>query len=213
MRSLSKRSFLFTLIVLPVLAYAPLRAAAAGPAEDGARQFVQGLADRAVGVLQSSAPKAQRDKEFAQILTDGFDVRAIAIFCMGAYWNRATDAERQEYLKLFQDLIVQTYSARLGSVYHGEKLEIGQARPDGTQGIWVSSKIVSARPESDPIKIDWRVRQPGGKSYKIVDVVVTNVSMVITQRDDFVGILQRNGGNIPDFLGLLRDKVNKLQTS
>jgi hypothetical protein len=37
--------------------------------------------------------------------------------------------------------------------------------------------------------------------------------MVITQRDDFVGILQRNGGNIPEFLGLLRDKVNRLQTS
>ncbi|MFO0996519.1 MAG: ABC transporter substrate-binding protein [Alphaproteobacteria bacterium] len=213
MRSLSKRSLLISLVALPILAYAPLGSAAAGPMEDGARQFVQGLADRAVGVLQSKAPKAQRDQEFAQILTDGFDVRAIAVFCLGSYWNRATEQERQEYLKLFQDLIVQTYSARLGSVYHGEKLEIGQARPDGNQGVWVSSKILTTKPEDEPIKIDWRVRQPGGKNYKIIDVVVTNVSMVITQRDDFVGILQRNGGNIADFLNMLRDKVNKLQAS
>lgn len=213
MGRLSKRSFLAGLVALPILAYAPLGTAAAGPVEDGARQFVQSLADRAVGVLQSKAPKAQRDQEFSQLLNEGFDVRAIAIFCLGSYWNRATEAERQEYLKLFQDLIVQTYSARLGSVYHGEKLEIGQTRPDGSQGIWVSSKILTTKPEDEPIKIDWRVRQPGGKNYKIIDVVVTNVSMVITQRDDFVGILQRNGGNIGDFLNMLRDKVNKLQTS
>jgi phospholipid transport system substrate-binding protein len=213
MRSLSKRSFLIGLVALPLLAYEPLGVSAAGPVDDGARQFVQVLTDRAVIVLQSKAPKPQRDQEFAQILNEGFDVRAIAQFCLSSYWNKATEPERQEYLRLFHDLIVQTYSARLGSVYHGEKLEIGPARPDGTQGVWVSSKILTAKPENEPIKIDWRVRQPGGKNYKIVDVVVTNVSMVITQRDDFVGILQRNGGNIPEFLGLLRDKVNKLQAS
>jgi hypothetical protein len=36
--------------------------------------------------------------------------------------------------------------------------------------------------------------------------------MVVTQRDDFVAVLQRNGGDVKSFLGTLREKITKLQT-
>jgi ABC-type transporter MlaC component len=107
---------------------------------------------------------------------------------------------------------VQTYSSRMASVYNGQNLEVGAARPDGKAGAWVSSQIVSSNPADQALRIDWRVRQVEGKGLKIIDVVVTNISMVVTQRDDFVGILQRNNGNIPEFIGMLRDKVAKLQS-
>lgn len=188
-------------------------AVSAGPLEDESRTFVKGLADRAIGVLKADAPKAQRDKVFEDILREGFDVKAIAIFCVGGYWNKMTEQERQEYLSLFEKLIVQTYSSRMASVYNGQNLDIGAARPDGKSGAWVTSKIVSTNAADEPIRIDWRVRQVDGKGLKIIDVVVTNISMVVTQRDDFVGILQRNNGNIPEFIGMLRDKVAKLQTT
>lgn len=204
-----RRTFLSGFIAVSLVALA--HAVSAGPLEDESRVFVKGLADRAIAVLKADAPKAQRDKVFEQILQDGFDVKAIGIFCVGSYWNKMTDQERQEYISLFEKLIVQTYSSRMSSVYNGQNLAIGAARPDGKSGAWVTSKIVSTNPADEPIRIDWRVRQQDGKGLKIIDVVVTNISMVVTQRDDFVGVLQRNGGNIPEFLNMLRDKVNKLQ--
>ena len=204
-----RRAFLSGLFAVSLLAMAP--AVSAGPLEDESRIFVKGLADRAIAVLKADAPKAQRDKVFQDILREGFDVKAIAIFCVGGYWNKMTEQERQEYLSLFEKLIVQTYSSRMASVYNGQNLEIGAARPDGKAGSWVTSQIVSTNPADQPLRIDWRVRQVDGKGLKIIDVVVTNISMVVTQRDDFVGILQRNNGNIPEFIGMLRDKVAKLQ--
>ncbi len=206
-----RRAFLSSLFAVSLLAVSST--VSAGPLEDESRAFVKGLADRAIAVLKADAPKAQRDKVFAQILQDGFDTKAIAIFCVGGYWNRMTEQERQEYLSLFEKLIVQTYSSRMSSVYNGQNLDVGAARPDGKSGAWVTSKIVSTNPADEPIRIDWRVRQLDGKGLKIIDVVVTNISMVVTQRDDFVGILQRNNGNIPEFIGMLRDKVNKLQAT
>lgn len=204
-----RRAFLSGLFAVSLFAMA--YPASAGPLEDDSRNFVKGLAERAIAVLKADAPKAQRDKVFEEILREGFDVKAIAIFCVGGYWNKMTEQERQEYVTLFEKLIVQTYSSRMASVYNGQNLEIGAARPDGKAGAWVTSKIVSTNPADESIRIDWRVRQVDGKGLKIIDVVVTNISMVVTQRDDFVGILQRNNGNIPEFMTMLRDKVAKLQ--
>lgn len=206
-----RRAFLSGLFAVSLLAVTP--GVSAGPLEDESRGFVKGLADRAIAVLKADAPKAQRDKVFEDILRDGFDTKAIAIFCVGGYWNKMTEQERREYLALFEKLIVQTYSSRMASVYNGQNLDIGPARPDGKSGAWVSSQIVSANAADQPIRIDWRVRQVDGKGLKIIDVVVTNISMVVTQRDDFVGILQRNNGNIPEFVQMLRDKVAKLQST
>ncbi|MFN0042494.1 MAG: phospholipid-binding protein MlaC [Alphaproteobacteria bacterium] len=184
----------------------------AGPAEDSARVFVKSLADRALSTLKSDVSKQDRDRQFHAILAEGFDVPAIARFSLGAYWEKASEADRQEYLKLFQDLIVQTYSARLSSVYNGQRLDIGAARPDGKIGMWVASKIVSPNPADESVRIDWRLRQPGGDKHKVVDVVVNNISMVVTQRDDFVAALQGNGGDVRTFLGVLREKIVKLQS-
>lgn len=205
-----RRTLLIGLIVTAGLAWSP--ASEAGPAEDSARGFVKSLAERALGTLKADMPKPERDKQFHQILAEGFDIPAIARFSMGGYWDKASEAERQEYLKLFQDLVVQTYSARLASVYNGQKLDVGAARPDGKVGMWVQSKIVSPDPADEAVRIDWRLRQPGGDKHKVIDVVVNNISMVVTQRDDFVAVLQRNGGDVKGFLGTLRDKITKLQT-
>ncbi len=203
----------YVLVVLMCAALGALAVPAkAGPAEDSARVFVKSLADRALSTLKSDVSKLDRDRQFHAILAEGFDVPAIARFSLGAYWEKASETDRQEYLRLFQDLIVQTYSARLSSIYNGQKLDIGTARPDGKIGMWVATKIVSPNPADESVRIDWRLRQPGGDKHKVIDVVVNNISMVVTQRDDFVAALQGNGGDVRSFLGTLRDKIAKLQT-
>jgi phospholipid transport system substrate-binding protein len=209
-RMIMRRPILIGLLALSLGALMPFPSMAV-TTEEGARQFVQGLAERTIDTLKANSPKAEQDRRFSEIFGDGFDVRSIAVFCLGGYWKRATGQEQQEYVGLFRDLIVQTYSRRLGSIYHGEKLVVGAARPDGKDGAWVSSQIVSQDKAKQPIPIEWRVRLKGGTSYQVIDVVVTGVSMVVTQRDDFVSFLQRNEGNLRAFLDMLRDKVKQLQ--
>lgn len=180
--------------------------------DDGAKQFVKGISDRALAVLKDNAPKAQRDETFRAILHDGFATQAIAAFCLGGYWQKASETQREEYQKLFEDLIVQSYSQRLRSVYNGQELVFGATRPDSKTGIWVSSRF-NASSSAPSEEVLWRVRRTESDQYRVVDVVFANVSLVVTQRDDFTSILQRNGGNMDDFLATLRDKVVKLQSA
>jgi phospholipid transport system substrate-binding protein len=200
-----------------LIGFAAAAMTAAAPAyadspDEGAKQFVKELSDRAITALKDNAPKEQRDETFRAILRDGFATHAIAAFCLGGYWQKASESQRQEYQKLFEDLIVQSYSQRLRSVYNGQELVLGATRPDGKAGTWVSSRF-SAPSTTPSEEVLWRVRKTEGDQYRIIDVVFANVSLVVTQRDDFVSILQRNGGNMDEFLATLRDKVAKLQSA
>lgn len=204
-----RRTILMGFAAAAMIAAVPARA---DTADEGAKQFVKSISDRAITVLKDNAPKAQRDQTFRAILQDGFATQAIATFCLGSYWQKATESQRQEYQKLFEDLIVQSYSQRLRSVYNGQELVFGATRPDGKTGTWVSSRF-NASSSAPSEEVLWRVRRTDGDQYRVVDVVFSSVSLVVTQRDDFVSILQRNGGNMDDFLAILRDKVAKLQAA
>jgi phospholipid transport system substrate-binding protein len=180
---------------------------------DGAGVFIQSLGDRALDVLSDeSLSKPNRDRQFRALLTEGFDVRAIAAFCIKQYWRKATPEERAEYINLFTDLIVQTYAARLGAIYSGEEFNVRKIIEDGDNGAMVKSEIVSSDPGNSPIRVDWRVRWPR-ENYKIVDVLVEGISMAITQRDEFVAVIQRNGGKLRPFLDTLREMIQRLETA
>jgi phospholipid transport system substrate-binding protein len=65
-------------------------------------------------------------------------------------------------------------------------------------GAIVSSEII--RPQGPPIKVEWRLTTRNGV-YKITDVNVDGVSMALTQRATFAGLIQRNGGQLAGLLG------------
>ena len=55
----------------------------------------------------------------------------------------------------------------------------------------MSSQIV--RPNNSKVSIEWHMYQNEKGDLKIYDVVVEGVSMALTQRSEFSGILQQGG--------------------
>lgn len=192
-----RRSALFGALVLGVLSVATPRGAAA----QDARAFVNTLGTQAIEVLGPSVPEAQRLARFRELFHDDFDVPGIGRFVLGRYWRTATPQEQQEFLSLFQEYIVRSYSARLGE-YGGEPFRVLGARPDGDETV-VTSEIIQQN--ENPIEIDWYLVDLAGQ-YKIADVYVGGVSMAVTQRDEFASVIQRSGG-IPGLLSELRQKL------
>lgn len=183
-------------------AFAQARPGAAAPAPE-AGEFIVKLADRAIaGLTDANVPKPEREARFRRLLNDGFDVPHIARFVLGRYWRLANETERAEYLRLFEQFIVNSYSQRFGE-YAGENLKVSNTRAAGDD-IAVFSDLL--RPNGPPVKVEWKLRREGG-SYKITDVIVEGVSMSITQRDDFSATIQRAGGKVEGLLAVLRDKV------
>jgi phospholipid transport system substrate-binding protein len=173
-------------------------AAAVTPAE-----FVARLGDDAVQVLGSrDINDQQKIDKFRVLLNGGFDLPLIGRLVLGFNWRTANDEQRKEYSALFEQFIVDSYAQRLGR-YGGETLKVRAARADGNDTL-VTSEIL--QPGGPPVKVEWRVRgrEP---DYRVVDVIVENISMVITQRDEFAAVVQRCGGKLDCLLERLRDKT------
>jgi phospholipid transport system substrate-binding protein len=134
-------------------------------------------------------------------------VRGIGLFVLGVYGHKASESERDTYLNVFREYVVQTYAVRFNT-YAGESFLVTKAAPDGDIGAWVTTGIGQAGEE--PTEVQWRVRkEPEG--YKIIDVVVEGVSLLVTQRSEFSAVLQRNNGNIASLTELMRGKIVELR--
>lgn len=172
-------------VMLTAVAAAPARAA------DEPAAFIQNLGDQAIQILQNkSMGQKEREAQFSKLFTEGFDVAEIGKFVLGRYWNVASPAQQQEYIKLFGTYVVAVYANRF-SQYSGEKFTVAgsQPTPDGAS---VASQII--RPNGGPpINIVWKIaKEPSG--YKIRDVVAENLSMAVTQRAEFGSVVERGGG-------------------
>ena len=196
-----ERRFFLTgafILMAGILAAHPPAAAAADPTA-----LISNLGREALAVLGKGTNESQRVARFRELLREDFDVPGIARFALGRYWNTATEEQRTEFVKLFENYVAAAYATRLAE-YAGEQFKVTGSRPDG-DGAIVSSQIL--RPAgSAPIKVDWRLTGRNG-NYKISDVSVDGISMAVTQRSEFASVIQHSGGQLQGLIAMLREKT------
>jgi phospholipid transport system substrate-binding protein len=197
---MQRRSFLTAIGVLFAGALTP---AIPSTAATDPTALVSNLGSRALEVLGKGASESQRLARFRELLREDFDVPGIARFVLGRYWNLATQEQRTEFVKLFEEYVARAYSIRLAE-YAGEKFKVMGSRPDG-DGAIVSSQILRPAGQA-PIKVDWRLTGHNGV-YKIADVAVDGISMAVTQRSEFASVIQHNGGQVQGLIAMLREKT------
>ena len=176
--------------------------------EADARTFIESLAGDAVRSLTTGEiSRGERIQRFRKLFNQRFAVKAIGKWVLGRYWKRATESQRSEYQKLFENLMVVTYVDRFAR-YAGESLKVTKVLAGkGGQGT-VFSEIRDPA-EDTPVRVDWRVASDG-KVFKVVDVVVEGSSLSNTLRSEFASIIRRNGGKIAGLLDELRKKTESL---
>ena len=189
-----------------VLAAALTLAAGNAPAApETASAFVAWLGDRTVSVLRSAdGDLGSREARFRDLLGEGFDIPFMARFTLGPNWRRATPEQRNDYLDVFGEYVVQTYSARLGG-YTGEAMNVIAERRAGERDSVVETEIVRA--SGAPITVEWRVRVIAGE-YRIIDIAIEGISMAVTKRSEFSAVIQSSG--IDGLIAALRLRANKI---
>src|SRR3954453_17410038 len=156
--------------------------------------FIDKLGEAAIHSLTAPELNANdRRERFRDLLQKSLNVNGIARFVLGRYWNAATEQERDEYLKLFEELIVRTYADRF-SEYSGEKFTVAKVQKDTEHANYATVFSTIARPGGQMVRVDWRVRQETDQSWRVVDVVIEGVSMSITQRSEFASVIESKGG-------------------
>lgn len=168
-----------------------------------AKATIDTMGQRAIEFLSNpSLSQSQKEKQFRSLLGDYFDMPTIGRFTLGKNWKDATEAQRAEYQKLFENLVVRIYAARFND-YKGQGFNVDSCRDAGTKDMLVTSYITPD--QGSKIKVDWRVRDKNGNGqYKVIDVIIEGVSMSQTQRADFSSVISRGGGKMEALLEHLR---------
>jgi phospholipid transport system substrate-binding protein len=212
MSKLLRLAFVTTLLLGPVTLF-PVLAKAADTAQNHTQaittpvgKFIQDLGNQAIGIIADKGiNQDQRSEKFREMLRTSFDLPTIGRFVIGRSWNAASPAQQQEYMKLFEALVIKSYSDRF-ALYTGEGFQVTGIRTESEKDSIVISEIT--HPDgSEPTSVDWRVRKRDGK-LGIIDVVVEGVSLSVTQRQEYSSIIQRDGGKLDGLLEQMRQQVD-----
>jgi phospholipid transport system substrate-binding protein len=178
--------------------------AQAGAAAVDAQKFIGNLAEATIGSLTDSGlSEAERETRFRSLLESQFDMPGISKFVLARYWRVASDAERADFQRLFEDLLVQAYAKKF-TEYAGEHFQVAGFQANNDYSITVNSLV--NRPNGDVVRLDWRVAAAGG--LKISDLIVDGVSLRTTYRSDMASVIQNNGGKVTDLIDALREKTS-----
>ena len=206
---LNRRRILSVIVGVAFVFALPGDGKSATELEERAERFVRSLAQQAVESLTTKGVSHEiRIKRFRKMFNENFAVRAIGKFVLGRHWARATDAEREEYLFLFEDLMVGSYVDRFQR-YTGEKLRILKTRLERTNAASVFTVIVRSG-TTKPIKVVWRIGAKGD-ALKVLDVLIGGASMSMILRSDFDSIIRQKEGRISGLLEELRLKTKSLK--
>ena len=194
------RRFLMTALLLLIVTASAAVSPNAVAAD--ARVFMSEMWNRSIEILSKKLPQTERLARFRELFEADFDGPGIARFVLGRYWRSASPQEQQEFLKLFDDYVVFVYGTRLAN-FNGESFKVRGSRTEES-GVIVSTDVIN--PGEAPIKIDWRLVTDNG-AFKINDIIIEGISMMVTQRSEFASVIQRHGGQVSGLLELMREKT------
>ena len=148
----------------------------------------------------------QRRDRVASILRTAIDIEGTGRFILGRYVRQASPAELQDYLKLFDEIIIRNLSARFGE-YRGVKFSLGRSQQRTEEDALVSTLV--ERPNTAPFTLDWRVAEINGQP-RVVDVIAEGTSLRLTTRSEYSAVIQRNGGRVAALLDAMRGQISQL---
>ena len=150
--------------------------------------------------------QGQRRDRVASILRVAIDIEGTGRFILGRYVRQATPGEMQDYLKLFDEIIIRNLSSRFGE-YRGVKFALGRSQQRTEEDALVSTLV--ERPNTPAFALDWRVAEIAGQP-KVVDMIAEGTSLRLTTRSEYAAVIQRNGGRVAALLDAMRGQITQL---
>jgi phospholipid transport system substrate-binding protein len=180
---------------------ASLPVAWAGPPTDTVREYT----DAVQKVLEDPAlRKEDRRASVRKIASEAFDVNESARRALGLHWQKRSEAEREEFVQLFGELLERTYIAQI-DLYGGERLRFTEEKLDGNLAI-VRAKLVTKQGTEVPVEARMNRK---GERWLIYDVVIESVSLISNYRSQFDRIIRQN--SYPELVKRLRNHGEMLQ--
>lgn len=197
-----KKNFAAVLAAALMMFAAPARADVDGAK---AEAFVKNVTTQGIEqIINANVSQAEKDARFAKLFNEALDLDFIGQFVLGRNWRTATPEQRKEFIKVYRQLNVSTWSKRFDE-FKGKEFIFSGTSPSSSKGqIFVNSTV--PMDQGEPAKVVWRVRDKNG-NMKIVDIIIENVSLAITARNEYAAFIKNNPGGVDALIANLKSKI------
>ena len=169
--------------------------------------FIQIIVDDAKKILIASNSIEYRSEKLTELAKEKVDIKGIGLYTLGSYRKELSDAQKEEYTKLFEQYFLISFTSRLTD-YSDPKINVISSEKKNDKYTIVSSVLLATNKKPE-VNIQWRVYTKDPMNPLIRDLIIEGLSMARTQKEEFSSIIENNGGDINALFTKLKDFINK----
>jgi phospholipid transport system substrate-binding protein len=165
--------------------------------------------DKIIAIVSDPAlkgpDKSEAKKQSIRAVVDEvIDWEEMSRRSLGIHWQKRSDEEKREFVRLFSQLIEKTYRDKVED-YAGEKVNYVGEKIDGEYAE-VESRILTSKNTEIPVNYKMNRKQD---KWWVYDIVIEGVSFVNNYRTQFNSILASS--SYPGLVKQLKAKTEKVE--
>jgi len=161
----------------------------------GPEELVRKVTQDVLDAIKSDKELAAGDKRKALKLAEEkvlphIDFDEATRLAVGRAWAQAMPEQREKLVEEFRRMLVRTYSNAI-SAYQGQTMKVLPVRmKPGDTEVAVHNRYIRAG--GTPLPVDYQMHKTD-QGWKIYDITVEGVSLVLTYRSEFDAIVKQQG--------------------
>ena len=158
--------------------------------------LVRKVTQEVLDAIKSDKQLAAGDKQKALRLAEEkvlpyIDFEESTRLAVGRAWPQASVEQKKRLVEEFRRMLVRTYSSAIEG-YQGQTLKVLPARGKQEYQDEATVRTQFIRAGGQPLSIEFQMRKPG-QGWKVYDISVEGVSLVITYRSEFDAVMRQDG--------------------
>ena len=176
-----KNFIIFALFLLPVQSISDDKI-------EQSKFFVENLGKEVVEKVSNvNLSESERNVNFRELYLNSFDNYYISRFVLGRYWKSLDSNMRKQFVESFNDYIVATYAPKFKG-WEGTFKAVDSLLENN----YFNVKMDVLNKDGPTLKLMWKIYLDKNKKFKILDVNIDGVSMLVTQRAEFMSVIKNN---------------------
>ena len=168
------------------------------------KYFVENLGKQVVEKVSNiNLSESERIVNFRNLYLDAFDNYYISRFVLGRYWKRLDSNMRKQFVESFNDYIVFTYAPKFKG-WEGTF----KATDSLLENNYYNVKMDVLNKDGPTLQFMWKIYLDKNKNFKILDVNIDGVSMLVTQRAEFMSVIKNNPKGVIGLIEAMEKKTS-----
>jgi phospholipid transport system substrate-binding protein len=163
--------------------------------EQNPEELVKKITQDVMDAIKSDKQLASGDKQKALKLAEEkilphVDFEEATRLAVGRAWSQASPEQKKKLIAEFRNMLVRTYSSAI-QAYEGQQMKVLPLRmKPGETDVTVRNQFI--RSGQQPVSLDYSMRKTD-QGWKIYDIVVEGISLVLTYRSEFDAVVKQDG--------------------